>query len=206
MKSLIIAITLLFSSATLAQAVPENMLPEEFTTYVENEIDRGLDSDISIFSGYINKTYKQGTKIENVRVAMRFVHCSLLWRNIHEMLTAPSLLTHEMIESGIWRAIEAAKAHILKAGGDPARVETIMVPTLSQMSIATQDSTIDINSANIYTCTALDLAVYVDMQINGAPVWPPEEWQLEPIPSFDEIEPEPETEPEIGQKLPRYDS
>lgn len=202
MKLLIIAIALLFSTATLAQVQPENMLPEEFTTFIENEINRGLDSDIVVFSGYLNKTYELGSPIENVTVAIRFVQCSIMWRNIHAMLTAPAQLTHKMIEAGIWRSIESAKAHIYIAQGDPRLVESLMVPTLLQVATLSESPIVDITPANIYTCTALDLAVHIDMQLQGVSVIPPAEWQLEPIPDINEIEPE----PEIGQQLPKYDS
>ena len=202
MKLLIIAIALLFSSATLAQVQPENMLPEEFATFIENEIDRGLDSNITVFSGYLNKTYDHGAPIENVTVAIEFVHCSLMWRNVHALLTVPNQLTHEMIEAAIWRAIESAKAHIYVASGDPEKVETLMVPTLLQVSIITGNPTVDVNIPNIYTCTALDLAVHIDMQLQGVDVTPPTEWQLEPIPNVNEMLPE----PEIGEIRPEYNS
>jgi len=203
MKLLIIAIALLFSSATLAQAQPENMLPEEFTAFMENEIDRGLDSDYTIFSGYLNKTYEFGTPIENVNVAIRSVQCSIMWRKVHTMLTAPDKLTHKMLESGIWRAIESAKAHIYIADGDPDKVELLMVPTLAKTAELQESSIVDINPANIYTCTALDLAVFVDMQLQGVDVLPPEEWQLEPIPDLEIII---EVIPESGRRSPKYDS
>lgn len=202
MKLFIIALILLFSTATLAAPDPYLMSPTEFTTFVENEIDRGLEANITIFSGYINKTYEYGASLENVTIAIQFVYCSIMWRNVHEMLTAPDKLTRDMLEAGIWRAIEGAKAHILKAGANPEKVESIMVPTLLQLSITIEASSVDINSKNIYTCTGLDLVTYIDMQLQGAQSTPPEDWTFEPIPNLNEMEPE----PEIGQRLPTYNS
>jgi len=202
MKTLIIAITLLFSAATLAATLPKDMAPAEFTAFIESETDRGMTADMNIFLGYLNKTYAQGTQIENVSVAIQFVNCSIMWRNVHDLLVEPDKLTHEMLKAGIWRAIEAAKVYIFAAGGDPGKVESVMVPSLLQVSIISRLPTVDINTANIYTCTALDLSVFVNMQSQGAIPFPPAGWVLKPIPNINEIEPE----PEIGQQLPKYDT
>lgn len=195
MKTLIFAIALLFATTTLASNYPEDLTTEQLTEFVESNVDFGLDSDIFIFRQYVDKTFYYGSNIENMAVAIRFTHCSIMWRQILEIIPGSEKLSHDMLKSGIWRAIETAKFHVYRAGGNPARVETHMVPMLLVEDAFSGKGRTDVTASHIYTCTALDLVTSLDMQESGIDPMAPEDWILEPIPELPEgFDPEKEQE------------
>ena len=178
---------LLFSSATLAQESREFTLnTEQFQSFVQDNVSRGLAANMIIYRGYLYKTYKYGHPIERVTAAMHFAQCSIMWRNILEVIPETENLTHDMLRTTIWRALEEARIFVEIAGGDGDRLESVMVPKLDELS------DFPISDTNIYECTALDLAVFTIFSQGGVATEPPEDWILEPIPEYTPDVPESE--------------
>ena len=186
MKLLIIAIILLFSSATLAQE-PEQLQWDrsspEFAEFIQLNINRGLTADIRIYTAYLTSIYNYGTFLENIFISMRYSSCSIMWRNVLESIQETKELNHKMISSAIYRSIEMAKWFVIRLGEDPNKVESGMIPMIAAEIGARKAM---ISESIVYSCTALDVAGFQQLSANGHLVEPLEDWILEPIPEFKE--------------------
>lgn len=204
MKALLFTLIMLFSSSVIASNYPEDQTSEQLAEFVETHIAHGLALDRFVFKYYVDMVFARGHPVENISVAIRFVHCSIMWRQVLALVPEdgdkddpndPHLQAR--VKSGIWRAIQAAELHTFRAEGQPERVTTHMVPMLVQLELFSGKGLTDVNSANIQSCTALDLTIYNDLMSVGRSPFPPEEWILEPMPTEVPEDAEPE---EIGQQ------
>jgi len=176
MKTFILALALLFSSATMAQTLPEGVTLEDFPVFLDNNIEIGLESDVVIYREYVNLTFKYGSPINNIKVAIKYAQCSLTWRKVLELGVETEKLGSTFLRHAIWRAILSTKLHVTQSGGDSLRVESFMVPTLAQ------EAEMAMTASHIQSCAALDLVMFYDLIGQGIQPSPPESWTLEPVP------------------------
>jgi hypothetical protein len=179
MKTFIIALAFLFSSASIAQAEPKiielDLKPTELSEFIQTNINRGLTSDRIVYTEFLLNIYNRGSRNRVIAVAMRYSVCSIIWRAIIEIAPETDEFKHEMVKHAIWRSIQMAKWFTGRAGGDPDQVETVMIPFLAEEDMVVSD-------VNIYSCTAFDVAGYTQLKANEQAVNPPEDWTLEDIP------------------------
>jgi len=197
MKALIFIIILLFSTVSIASFYP-NLPPAELQEFIEDYIDFGLTADQRIFKQYVDITYEHGNPMENMTIAIKYAHCSIMWRQVLDILPGSDTLSHPQIASGIWRAIITAKLHVERSGGKPERTETYLIPMLLLIEQQRGQQEISVTPANIYTCTALDVTTFNGLRESGISPWAPVDWVLDPIPALPDDAFEPEV-PEPGQ-------
>ena len=192
MKSIIIALALLFATASIAAPqIPIHIAPEEFPQFMEDNIRQGVNADIGIFVSYFEKTYEYGNEEELMAIAIRYGLCSVVWREAVELGITTDYIDAELFAESVWRSEVMTKFFILRMGGDINKVDTGMLPFLSIQPIVMTD-------AVIYTCSALDVAAILNMEASGVVTEPPADWNLESLPEVPSIQ--------IGPKEPSYDS
>lgn len=171
---------MLFSASVLAQTTEKQVevTPEEFTEFVSYNIMRGKGADLTVYAGYVNQTFKHGTGIEIMTIAMQYAACSIMWRTVMDNMVTNDDFTEEMVLVTHWRAVELAKIMLARVGGKPERIETNIIPFLND----SPDADLTVGESSIYTCTALDSVAFHGMKARGAPTQPPADWKLEPIP------------------------
>ena len=199
MKAFILALALLFTSATLAEDNPSlNMDSAEFTDFAALHIELGQSlAETPIYSDWLNYNYFVGSPNQRMTVAMRLAVCSIMWREVADRMQENDVFTREQVLVTLWRALEAAKIYVHAANRDPDQTETVLIPMLIH-SAKEQNEPTFVSDSSIYTCVAIDTSLFYGRHSSGLPTEPPEDWKLEPIPEFEPKTPETEEKGKIA--------
>lgn len=176
MKTLIFAITLLFSAATLAEPSTNNPnTHEEYAQFVDDSTMTGLALDPEIFFMYVSTVYQRGPEVANMKLAVKYAFCHLLWNKVLEEKWFTDNITEDMYAVTSWRSLVNTKLFVHRANRDPGEVETKMLPTLNEFDI-------NVGAAGIAECAALDQAAVLHMEFLGIKTNPEPDEDLTPKP------------------------
>lgn len=156
MKTLIFALSLLFSASAMSKEAP----PQEQLDYIHEQILVGIEMDIMPYLMWLQVTYNQGPDVPNMLVAMKAGTCFMLWSEIASWNTDLGILEPEDFDASAERAYRAIEVYVIKAGGDPSRIQSHLLPALLR------DGYGRMSSGNIVECTILDGALLQDTMMD----------------------------------------
>jgi len=173
MKYLILSILLTVSlvNVTLAQS-PKQQIPQDkldnMAILIYKSALMAQSTDVELFFKYIYFSHTYGTQTARINTAIKLAQCHIMWKKAIDLGISHDGLPARFFETSAWRSLIGTKVFVKKAGGDPEKVESKMIPALE-----TDDVELTFNK--VYLCTAIDLALYEQFKLLGMPYIPPDQ-------------------------------